>query len=172
MQIRQVVTGHDGEGRSVVMEDQQLVVPELPGIGPIFQAWSADSPATYPGSWRNPGAEGYFPPVGGVRMLISTFNPGYGVAGTEEDDDLGAVAPDVAGAMEDEAPGMHTTDTTDFEVILRGRVVMELDDGIEVELGAGDVIVQNGTRHRWINRGSEPATMAVFMVGAHRDSGE
>jgi mannose-6-phosphate isomerase-like protein (cupin superfamily) len=66
---------------------------------------------------------------------------------------------------------MHTTDTTDFEVILRGRIVMELDNGLQVELGPGDVVVQNGTRHKWINPGPESATMAVFMVGAHREAG-
>jgi quercetin dioxygenase-like cupin family protein len=63
---------------------------------------------------------------------------------------------------------MHTTDTIDFEVILAGELVLELDDGAEKVLRPGDTVVQNGTRHRWHNRGSEPATMAVFMTGARR----
>jgi len=140
----------------------------MPGIGPIFRAWSADEPAKYPGPGSDPEAPGYFPPVGGVRLLISTFNPGYGMQAAAEDEELQASAPDVADAMEDDAPGMHTTDTTDFEVILTGTVIMELDDGVEVKLGPGDVVVQNGTRHRWKNPGPEASTMAVFMVGAHR----
>ena len=168
MKVRRVVTGHNEKGRSVLVADAELDVPELPGIGPIFQAWSADEPATYPGPGLNPEAGGYFPPVGGVRMLISTLNPGYGMDEVAEQHGLDTVAPDVAGAMEDDAPGMHTTDTTDFEVILSGTVVMELDDGVEIQLGPGDVVVQNGTRHRWRNPGPEPITMAVFMVGAHR----
>jgi mannose-6-phosphate isomerase-like protein (cupin superfamily) len=168
VRVRRVVTGHDANGRSIIAEDIESDVPEMPGIGPIFRAWSADEPATFPGPGVDPEAAGYFPPVGGVRMLISTLNPGYGAESTGEDHDLEAAAPDVADAMEDDAPGMHTTNTTDFEVILSGTVIMELDDGAEVKLGPGDVIIQNGTRHRWRNPGPDPITMAVVMVGAHR----
>ena len=71
--------------------------------------------------------------------------------------------------MEDgDKPGMHRTDTTDFGVLLCGNIVVELDDGAEVLLSAGDVVVQNGTRHRWRVVGDEPATMAAFIIGAHR----
>jgi quercetin dioxygenase-like cupin family protein len=63
---------------------------------------------------------------------------------------------------------MHTTDTIDFEVVLSGEVILELDDGVEKLLRPGDTVVQNGTRHRWSNRGTEPAVMAVFTIGAHR----
>ena len=63
---------------------------------------------------------------------------------------------------------MHTTDSTDFGVFLSGNVVLELDDGAEVSLSPGDVVVQNGTRHRWRVVGDVPATLAVFIVGAHR----
>ena len=45
---------------------------------------------------------------------------------------------------------------------------MELDDGAEVTLSPGDTVVQNGTRHRWRNPGTEPAVMGVAIVGAHR----
>ena len=65
-------------------------------------------------------------------------------------------------------PGMHTTDTVDFEVVISGEIVLELDDGAEKVLRAGDTNIQNGTRHRWHNRGSEPAVIATFIVGAHR----
>jgi quercetin dioxygenase-like cupin family protein len=72
--------------------------------------------------------------------------------------------------MEPDAPGMHTTRTIDFEVVLSGEVVLELDDGATVHLHPGDTVVQNGTRHRWSNPGREPATLAVFMCGAHHDA--
>jgi mannose-6-phosphate isomerase-like protein (cupin superfamily) len=51
--------------------------------------------------------------------------------------------------------------------VLSGEVVCELDDGAEVTLRAGDTFVQNGTRHRWINRGSVPAVLFVALIGAH-----
>ncbi len=71
--------------------------------------------------------------------------------------------------MEPDAPGMHTTATVDFEVVLSGTVTLELDDGATVALTAGDTVVQNGTRHRWSNHGETPATLAVFIVGAEHD---
>ena len=61
---------------------------------------------------------------------------------------------------------MHTTDTIDFEVVLEGTVVLELDDGAEVTLHPGDTVVQNGTRHRWKNPGDSPARLALFICGA------
>jgi len=64
---------------------------------------------------------------------------------------------------------MHTTDTIDFEVVLSGEVVLELDDGVEKVLRVGDTVVQNGTRHRWSNRGSVPAVLAVILLGAHHE---
>ena len=61
---------------------------------------------------------------------------------------------------------MHTTDTIDFEVVLEGTVVLELDDGAEVTLRPGDTVVQNGTRHRWRNGGDTPARFAYVICGA------
>jgi mannose-6-phosphate isomerase-like protein (cupin superfamily) len=37
-----------------------------------------------------------------------------------------------------------------------------------VHLRAGDTVVQNGTRHRWRNEGTEPCRIVVFMVGTAR----
>ena len=67
-------------------------------------------------------------------------------------------------------PGMHTSDTIDFEVVLEGTVVLELDDGAEVTLHAGDTVVQNGTRHRWKNPGETPARLALFICGANHSA--
>src|SRR5207247_9280981 len=70
--------------------------------------------------------------------------------------------------LEPDNPGMHTTDTIDFEYIISGEVWLELDDGVEVHLRAGDTVVQNGTRHAWRNKSSEPCKIVVFMVGVPR----
>jgi quercetin dioxygenase-like cupin family protein len=63
---------------------------------------------------------------------------------------------------------MHATDTVDYGVVLAGEMWMELDDGVEVHLGAGDCVVQNGTWHGWRNRGDRPCVMAFVVVGAER----
>ena len=77
--------------------------------------------------------------------------------------------PGLAAYLEPDAPGMHTTDTIDFEVVLEGEVWLELDDGVEVHLRPGDTVVQNGTRHAWRNHGDTTARLAVFLIGAHHE---
>jgi hypothetical protein len=65
-------------------------------------------------------------------------------------------------------PGMHRTDTVDFDVVVSGEVYLELDDGAEVCLKSGGCVIQNGTRHAWHNRSSEKCVIAVAIVGAMR----
>jgi uncharacterized cupin superfamily protein len=64
---------------------------------------------------------------------------------------------------------MHTTDSVDFEVVVSGEVVMELDDGVETLLKAGDCVVQNGTRHAWHNRSADKCVIASCLIGAERN---
>ena len=80
--------------------------------------------------------------------------------------DLETKLPGLVQYMDASDPGMHTTNTIDFEVVLDGTVVLELDDGAQVTLNPGDTVVQNGTRHRWTNPGDTPARLAVFICGA------
>ncbi len=159
MQVRQVVTGHDAKGRAVFVRDEQVDGMPIPGLGELAFLWNADEPATYPNAGNNPGAPGIFPPVGGIRFIMSTYLPG------------GVVAPEPTPEMhieDGDEPGFHRTDTTDFGVLLSGNIVAELDDGAEVLLSPGDVLVQNGTRHRWRVVGDAPATLVAFIIGARR----
>jgi hypothetical protein len=162
VRIRQVVTGHDTKGRAVFVRDEQVDATPIPGLGEIAFLWSADEPATYPNAGNNPAARGIFPPVGGIRFIMTTYLPEFDVVAPEPTPEM---------HVEDgDEPGMHRTDTTDFGILLSGKIVVELDDGAEVLLSPGDVVVQNGTRHRWRVVGDVPATMAVFIIGAHRRS--
>ncbi len=63
---------------------------------------------------------------------------------------------------------MHTTDTVDFDVVVSGEVWLELDDGAEKLLKAGDSVVQNGTKHAWHNRSAAPSVLAICLLGAKR----
>jgi quercetin dioxygenase-like cupin family protein len=63
---------------------------------------------------------------------------------------------------------MHTTDTVDFDVVMSGEIWLELDDGAEVHLKAGDCVVMNGARHPWHNRASQPCMVMTVLVGARR----
>jgi quercetin dioxygenase-like cupin family protein len=61
---------------------------------------------------------------------------------------------------------VHRTDSLDYALVLRGQIDMELDDGASVHLEAGDVLVQRGTIHNWLNRGTEPCAIAFILVAA------
>jgi quercetin dioxygenase-like cupin family protein len=50
--------------------------------------------------------------------------------------------------------------------VLSGEPILELDDGVKLTLRPGDTYVQNGTRHRWSNKGDMPAVLAVTLIGA------
>ena len=63
------------------------------------------------------------------------------------------------------APRNHRTDSIDYLVVLSGEIDMELDDTV-VHVKAGDVLVQRGTIHNWVNRGTEPCVMAVILIDA------
>ncbi|MFC1943150.1 cupin domain-containing protein [Chloroflexota bacterium] len=60
---------------------------------------------------------------------------------------------------------MHSTDTIDYAIVVSGEIWMELDDGAEVHLKQGDVVIQNGTKHGWRPRSPSPCVMIFCMVG-------
>jgi quercetin dioxygenase-like cupin family protein len=60
---------------------------------------------------------------------------------------------------------MHRTETIDYVIVLSGEIEMEMDDST-IELKAGDVLVQRGTNHAWINRGTEAARVAFILIDA------
>jgi mannose-6-phosphate isomerase-like protein (cupin superfamily) len=172
-----VVTGHDGSGKAVFASDDEVdpvTTALMPGTE-FHRLWGGDEAPTYPGDGSVPALTTYFPTVGGYRFGFFSLPP----AGTQPADDIDIGAeltslnerlPGMLDHMEMDEPGMHTTDTVDFEVVLSGEVTLELDDGAEKTMRAGDTVVQNGTRHRWHNRGTDPVVIAVFMVGAHRSA--
>ena len=176
--VRRVVTGHTVEGKSVFVDDgPPRRVVTIPGIkdSSITAIWATDHGMTVlPGSVDPTSAMTTFVPGSdGTRFLITVFSPaGQGV---EPGTDLSAVAeemlaklPGLGDAMELENPGMHTTDTVDYDIIISGELSLELDDGQEVHLKPGDIVIQNGTRHRWWNKGKKPCVMYSVLVGVPR----
>ncbi|HYH48197.1 MAG TPA: cupin domain-containing protein [Acidimicrobiia bacterium] len=181
MKVRRVVTGHDDAGSSVLVSDEQVApVPQSlePGIQ-FIQLWGADQIPSLPTDGREPARSSYFPPPGGVRFAMLSLAPGVLEGPPSFLDtpgaDIGAALlevettmPGLLATLELDNPGMHTTDTIDFGLVLSGELWLELDDGAAVRLGPGDTFVQNGTRHAWRNRSDEPAVLVVALVGAER----
>lgn len=175
MKVRYVVTGQTAAGKSVFVQDERMepvTLGALPGYE-FHPVWGSDTMVQLPTDGMKLGAERYFPPAEGFRFAFFTMPPG-GRRDVERMDPMAALAemqqklPGLAEVMEPAHPGMHTTDTVDFDVVVSGEVVLELDNGAEVTLKAGDCVVQNGTRHRWINRSKENCVIAVALVGARR----
>jgi mannose-6-phosphate isomerase-like protein (cupin superfamily) len=169
--IRRVVTGHDEDGRAIFVSDQ-LVDPVRPSGRAYYQLWGADLIPRLPDDGSAPAPTTFFPPKGGFRFTLFEVPPNGRSEGTSQANrlaasaELEALVPGIVQYLEPEGDGMHTTPTIDCEIILSGNIVLELDDRASVLLSAGDTVVQNGTRHRWINPGAEPAVLALFSVGA------
>ena len=175
MKTRRVVTGHTSDGRSMVASDTEIdpvTVALIPGVQ-FSTLWGVDETPTFPDEGSPYPHQSYFPPVGGFRFGLFTIPP-QSVAPSNKLDMEAALTeieeklPGLYSHTEIGNPGMHTTDTIDFEYVISGEVWLELDNGVEVHLRAGDTVVQNGTRHAWHNKGSEPCRMVLCLIGAHR----
>ncbi len=174
MGVRRIVTGHDADGKAVFASDDEVeakTLSLLPGTD-FYRFWGSDKTAEFPDDGSAPSAPRYFPPVGGFRFGMFTVGP-ESVASVEDLDmeaamtEMHTLLPGLAEYLEPDAPGMHTTATIDFEYVVSGRCILELDDGATREVGPGDVVVQNGTRHAWRNPFDEACVMVVVLIGAH-----
>ena len=142
LKVRRVITGHDTNGKAKVLFDEVMTNPQSnrPGAD-YYNVWTTEGfPVNNDG-----GDDAGKRPVktalpGGIVFRIVSFGPGV-------------------------APRNHRTDTIDFAVVISGEIDMELDIGA-VHLKAGDVMVQRGTIHNWINRGKEPCVIAFTLVDA------
>jgi mannose-6-phosphate isomerase-like protein (cupin superfamily) len=146
-------------------------IASRPGGG-MWRMWGDDDAPTLPDDGQRPPFEKMFPPPGGWRYNFVTMAP--------ESSGIGPGSPPTAEQLENmkrmgtenlyekDNPGMHTTDTVDIDYIVSGELCLELDDGAEVVLKAGDSVIQNGTRHKWHNRTEEPVVMLAVCIGAAR----
>lgn len=177
--IRRVVTGHDENGRSIVISDGEppnvLNTPHL-NLG-TTEMWATDEAPAIPVPPDDLSATHPhdIPPVGGSRFRVVELPPEGQLVADGGDAGAGLAAyaahsPGIVAGMVPDNLGMHVTDTIDYGIVISGRVSLELDDGVKVDLGPGDCVVQNGTVHAWRVIGDEPCLMAFIMIGATRGS--
>ena len=154
MSSRRIVTGHDKNGKSVVLSDgpppqnhpmhgsaigadffemwnDSSVVPQLTSVPSKEPAEPNDRPFTI------------MPPAGHLIRVIDIYPPQMGGKRTI----------------------MHRTRTLDYAVVIEGDVVLILEDS-EVLLKKSDVVVQRGTNHAWENRTDKMARMVFFHIDA------
>jgi hypothetical protein len=165
--VRRVVTGHEGD-KAIVVSDEELEVRPLE----YLPLWGSDDAETVPNNGSQPSWESNYPPVGGYRFGVIEVPVGYDPK--ENPQPYPELPPEqteeltrkMARSHHLEA-GMHRTESIDFVVMLAGELIMELQDGDEVVLRSGDALVQNGPIHRWRNTSENPAAFAFVLVGAH-----
>ncbi len=151
LKVRRIVTGHDASGKAVVASDEEITgvaSPARPSISRC-EIWSTD---------RMPvdNSEGE-----AAAAQRAGFVKRYNYVGTGQ----GTVI-----RVTEFAPGapkfMHRTETVDYAILLSGECDLELDDGETVHLKQGDIVVQRGTMHAWVNNGSVPCVFAFVLIDA------
>jgi mannose-6-phosphate isomerase-like protein (cupin superfamily) len=177
--VRRVVTGHRPDGTATVVADgpapRSHDFEHIDGMSEtIVWVTQAGEPIPFDGADPPPGAPD-LPRPGGTRFSIVRFPPDAVFSDPAFDGEAALtehrrVSPELAALFEPDAPGMHTTETVDYVIVLDGEIWLELDDDELVRLARGDVAIQNGTRHAWRNRSSEPAIVAFVNIGAERRS--
>ena len=175
MQIRRIVTGHDSRGQSVFVADgaapRATDFVDLPGHG-VAQLWATPSPprlSEMPQDLTQMQGS-LIPGVGGTSLLAVSFPPDSVMAAPLDPqrafEQMAAALPGLFECFEAAHPGMHKTPTIDYGVLLEGELWLELDNGEQRLVRAGDVVIQNGTRHAWRNKSEQPAKALFFMLGA------
>ena len=141
--IRRVVTGHDKNGRAIVSIDESVknVAQTRPGAEAAVirtsEGFPVDNNGSADASARNIGTATL---DNGTVFRVMSFGPGV-------------------------SPRNHRTNSIDYATVISGEIDMELD-GSSVHLKAGDLLVQRGTIHNWVNKGTAPCVIAFVMVGA------
>ena len=163
--MRLIVTGHDGEGKSIFSYAGAPPREASPGS---YDLWSTKGPISMPDPTAAdaPAQVGYFPAEGETVFKVVRV-PGKSSTSPMADFS-GQIPADIARHFDPDDPGMHTTDTIDYVLILSGEAELELDDGAKERVGAGDCVVQRGTRHAWRVTSDEPLVLVTTLIGADR----
>ena len=142
IQVRRVITGHDASGKAIVKYDEVStnVGSSRPGQSAAV-VWTTKS---FPVD--NDGSEDE-----ALRKVATTLKQGTVCRIIE-------YGPGVA-------PRNHRTDSIDYAFVLSGEIDMQLDD-TTLHLKQGDVLVQRGTIHNWVNNGTEPCVIAFVLIDA------
>jgi quercetin dioxygenase-like cupin family protein len=140
--VRRVVTGHDENGRAIVSIDEtsKNVVQTRPGAHAAVIWTSEGFPVDNDGSVDTSGRKVGSTIDNGTVFRVVSFGPGV-------------------------TPRNHRTDSIDYATVISGEINMELD-GTSVHLKAGDVLVQRGTIHNWVNKGTVPCVIAFAQIAA------
>jgi len=169
---RRVVTGHDASGKAVVVIDgaaPNVKLRKASGATSTLVWMTDESPADISGGADRADRDiGVAPPPAGSIFRIVDFPPPAEFEPVDNEAlirEMG-IRQGVSRARSARHPAMHRTKSIDYAVVISGEIDMLLDDS-EVHLKAGDVLVQRGTNHAWVNRGMESCRVAFVLIDAN-----
>ncbi|MCW3000724.1 MAG: cupin [Conexibacter sp.] len=173
MHLRRIVTGVDAAGASTLVHDgpapRNHDMVHTPGMASTI-VWATEAPPTAGADDPTPALSSVIPGPNATVLLVVDFPPESVMMSEDFDPEASfreqsAASPGLLECFEPDHPGFHTTPTVDYVILLDGELHLELDNGEETLVRAGDIVVQNATRHAWHNRTASPARFAVVLVG-------
>ena len=141
--IRRVITGHDTDGKAVVTIEDVGANRSSGRPNHASQViWTTNElPVDFAEDGEDKGGRDIATTIpGGSVFRVVEYSPGV-------------------------VPRNHRTDSIDYAVVISGEIDMEMD-GTMVHLKAGDVLVQRGTIHNWVNKGTEICVIAFVLISA------
>ncbi|KAH8111894.1 hypothetical protein DFH11DRAFT_1729021 [Phellopilus nigrolimitatus] len=145
--VRRVVTGHTPEGKAVVLEDAQIEPRPFKGSPSLFSGifWTDTARPDNDVQFRDLVKEHPQELVGadGSAFRVGEVPPGSRTR-------------------------FHRTVTLDYCILMHGTLTLLLDDDKRVVLKPGDVVIQRGTIHGWINEGTEWARMYAIVFPSQK----
>jgi mannose-6-phosphate isomerase-like protein (cupin superfamily) len=179
--IRRIVTGHDPDGKAIVVEDGPLhkvvSIEKIPGT--VFhEIWSTEGAPAIVDNSPDPtlGRLTLPPPRHGTRIRVVDIPPDTEEflehGGARMQDAFAQIGDASASTVRADSPHplMHRTESIDYGIVLEGEMTLVLDDS-EVALHPGDVVVQRGTNHAWANRSGRICRMLFVLVDGQYDAG-
>jgi mannose-6-phosphate isomerase-like protein (cupin superfamily) len=173
--FRRVVTGHDKEGKAIIISDAPPVLSQLvggPGGPTFFEVWhTLETPALIHSQPDETDEKSLVlsPPKNGTRIRVIDFPPEgeeiRKLTGAEALDKFKSMGEEKASTSHQGAPHplMHRTETVDYGIVLEGEITMILDRG-ETTIKAGDIVIQSGTNHAWANRSGKNCRIAFVLI--------
>lgn len=180
--IRRVVTGHDENGKAIVIEDRLAPAVHTNPLRPghiSVDLWKTDAaPVVLKKTEPDPmtGKRQIHPPPRGTVFRIAQIAPETEAIRNISPEQSRAVfaamgneSASTAGTKAGRHPFMHRTESVDYAVVLSGEITLLLDDQ-DVALKAGDVVIQRGTNHAWSNRSGQPVMMLYVLIDGEFDN--
>ncbi|MBN4046507.1 cupin domain-containing protein [bacterium AH-315-P15] len=173
--MRRVVTGHDARGKSIIELDEGPAKALEANGGGLFEIWLTKGlPAEDNQMFRDYIAEEDLtlcPPEGAIKVRWFAVPPEDPNASPEDKEAAAAFGFTAVGANQcridtTRHPSMHKTKTVDYIILVKGEVDMLVDEGEVTSLTPGDVVIQRGTNHAWVNHGTEPALFVAVLADA------